>query len=74
MSPADRVLRNHRNEHLLFVGRLGFAVVVMALLVATLVWRYFDLQIRRHGDFVTLAERNRIHVRAIPPPRGLIFD
>jgi penicillin-binding protein 2 len=74
MSPADRFLRNHRNEHLLFVGRLGFAVVVMALLLAALVWRYFDLQISRHGDFVTLAERNRIHVRAIPPPRGLIFD
>ena len=74
MSPADRLLRNHRNEHLLFVGRLGFAVAMMALLAGTLVWRYFDLQINRHGDFVTLAERNRIHVRAIPPPRGLIFD
>ncbi|MBK6960591.1 MAG: penicillin-binding protein 2 [Gammaproteobacteria bacterium] len=74
MSPADRFLRNHRNEHLLFVGRLGFATAVMALMVGALVWRYFDLQISRHGDFVTLAERNRIHVRAIPPPRGLIFD
>lgn len=74
MNPTDRLLRNHRNEHLLFVGRFGFAVAVMALLVGTLIWRYFDLQINRHGDFVTLAERNRIHVRAIPPPRGLIFD
>jgi penicillin-binding protein 2 len=73
MNP-DRFLRNHRNEHLLFVGRLGFAAVVTAALVGVLVWRYFDLQVSRHGDFVTLAERNRIHVRAIPPPRGLIFD
>lgn len=74
MSPADRILRNHRDEHLLFVRRLGFAAAVMALMVGALVWRYFDLQISRHRDFVTLAERNRIHVRAIPPPRGLIFD
>ncbi|TAL04730.1 MAG: penicillin-binding protein 2 [Porticoccaceae bacterium] len=74
MSPADRFLRNHRNEHLLFVGRLGFATAVVAFMVGALVWRYFDLQISRHGDFVTLAERNRIHVRAIPPPRGLILD
>lgn len=43
MSPADRFLRNHRNEHLLFVGRLGFATAVMALMVGALVWRYFDL-------------------------------
>jgi len=71
---ADRLLRDHRREHRLFTGRLGFALLGMGLLLALLVWRYFDLQVLRHEDFVTRAERNRIHVRPIPPPRGLIFD
>ena len=74
MSPADLLLRDHRNEHLLFAGRLVFALLAMVVLLAVLVWRYFDLQVLRHEDFVTRADRNRIHVRAIPPPRGLIFD
>ncbi len=71
---ADRLLRDHRREHLLFRGRLMFSLLVMMLLLAVLIWRYFDLQVLRHEDFVTRAERNRIHVRAIPPTRGLIFD
>ncbi|GMU45487.1 MAG: penicillin-binding protein 2 [Porticoccaceae bacterium] len=71
---ADRLLRDHRREHRLFAGRLGLALLGMGLLFTLLVWRYFDLQVLRHEDFVTRAERNRIHVRAIPPPRGLIFD
>lgn len=74
MSAADRLLRDHRNEHLLFAGRLVFALLAMAVMLVVLVWRYFDLQVLRHEDFVTRADRNRIHVRAIPPPRGLIFD
>lgn len=71
---ADRLLRDHRREHRLFAGRLGLALLGMGLLFTLLAWRYFDLQVLRHEDFVTRAERNRIHVRAIPPPRGLIFD
>lgn len=71
---ADRLLRDRRREHRLFAGRLGIALLGMGVLVVVLVWRYFDLQVLRHEDFVTRAERNRIHVRAIPPPRGLIFD
>ncbi len=74
MSAADRLLRDHRNEHLLFAGRLVFALLAMVGLLGVLIWRYFDLQVLRHEDFVTRADRNRIHVRAIPPPRGLIFD
>lgn len=74
MTAPDRVLRDYRNEHLLFAGRLLFAALVVVLMLALLIWRYFDLQVLRHDDFVTRADRNRIHVRAIPPPRGLIFD
>lgn len=71
---TDQLLRDDRRERRLFAGRLLVALLGMAALAGLLVWRYFDLQVVRHEDFVTRAERNRIHARAIPPPRGLIFD
>src|SRR5690606_37792028 len=71
---TDQLLRDDRRERQLFAGRLLVALLGMAALAGLLVWRYFDLQVVRHEDFVTRAERNRIHARAIPPPRGLIFD
>lgn len=66
--------KNHQHEHLIYVGRAGFAILGMMVLVGVLVWRYHDLQINRYEDFVTLSDQNRIHARAVPPPRGLIFD
>ncbi len=55
-------------------GRLLFAGVVALLATAVLVVRYSHLQIERHHDFVTRADNNRIQVRQVAPPRGLIFD
>lgn len=54
--------------------RLLFAGVVALLTTAVLVVRYSHLQIERHHDFVTRADNNRIQVRQVAPPRGLIFD
>ena len=71
---ADRTLKNPFREARLFFGRIVFAMLVVALLLGVVVWRYYQLQVVRHQDFVTQAENNRVHVRAIPPPRGLIFD
>ena len=36
--------------------------------------RYFDLQVNRHQDFVTQSDNNRVLMRPVSPPRGLIFD
>lgn len=55
-------------------GRLLFAGAVALLAIAVLVVRYSHLQIERHHDFVTRADNNRIQVRQVAPPRGLIFD
>lgn len=66
--------KNHQNEHLIYAGRAGFAVLILVIVVGVLVWRYHDLQVNRYQDFVTLSDQNRIHARAVPPPRGLIFD
>jgi penicillin-binding protein 2 len=37
-------------------------------------WRMKQLQIDQAEEFRLLAEENRINMRLIPPPRGLIFD
>jgi len=67
-------LKNPQWESRLYVARASFTLLVVLLLLGILLWRYHDLQINRHQDFATLADNNRIHVRALPPARGLIYD
>jgi penicillin-binding protein 2 len=43
-------------------------------LTSIVLFRYFDLQINRHLDYVTNSNKNRIHIRSVAPTRGLIFD
>ena len=43
-------------------------------LMGVLGWRMKQLQIDQAEEFRLLAEENRINMRLIPPPRGLIFD
>ncbi|MEQ9210755.1 MAG: hypothetical protein RLN96_13140 [Pseudomonadales bacterium] len=52
---------------------MGLALLLACLLVALLL-RYYDLQIKDHLRYATLSDENRVHVRAVPPTRGLIFD
>lgn len=48
------------------------ALIITVLAVA--VARLYYLQVIRHHEFAQLAERNRIRIRRIPAPRGLVFD
>lgn len=70
----DREMKDLQREHRLYLGRvLAVACIVLSIMVG-LVWRYYHLQITRYNDFVTLSERNRVHVQPLPPTRGLIYD
>jgi len=55
-------------------GRLAVAALLIVVGSAVLVARYSHLQIVRHSDYVTRADNNRIQVRPVAAPRGLIFD
>ncbi len=70
----DRVLKNTYWEARLYAVRISVAVLALLIMMGALVWRYYDLQISRHDEFATMAANNRIHVRAVAPARGLIFD
>lgn len=70
----NNTFKNWQWEARLFLVRAIFALTAVLLLLGVLLWRYYDLQVTRHQDFATLADNNRIHVRALPPARGLIYD
>lgn len=67
-------LKDHSLESRLFMRRalVGFACTL--LLSGVLAGRLFYLQVVRHDVYVTLSDKNRIHVQSVPPTRGLIHD
>lgn len=66
--------KDHQREAKLFRRRVLVMAVFMLLLVSTLVYRYYDLQIVNYEEYATQSDRNRVHVQPVPPTRGLIFD
>ena len=72
MSP--RALKDTHGEVTRFGVRAltGFALIVLAL--AVLGGRFWFLQVMRHDEFSTRSLANSVHLRHLPPPRGLIYD
>ncbi len=70
----DLEMKDLRREYRLYFGRVLVAACAVLAVMGGLVWRYYHLQITRHNDFATMSERNRVHVRPLPPTRGLIYD
>ena len=58
----------------LFTSRLAITLLGVLLLSLIIIFRYADLQVSQHQDFVTQSDNNRVHVRPSPPSRGLIYD
>lgn len=74
MKPQDRHLKNRDVESRRFRRRAvtGFVLIVLSLLA--LGGRFFWLQVLHHDAFASRARSNRVHVHALGPPRGLIYD
>jgi penicillin-binding protein 2 len=70
----DQQFKDHQSEAKLFRSRVVVMVLFMLLLVSTVVYRYYDLQIVNYEEYATQSDRNRVHVQPVPPTRGLIFD
>ncbi|WP_330926471.1 penicillin-binding protein 2 [Candidatus Sororendozoicomonas aggregata] len=71
--PAD-AFKDHKAEARLVNTRVWIAVVLMLLLVCGLISRLFYLQVIRHSEMSVQSDENRVHLRPIPPTRGLIYD
>ena len=70
----DNSISDPRQEMRVFSMRVMLSVFIVLGLTSIVLYRYFDLQINRHLDYVTNSNKNRIHIRSIAPTRGLIFD
>lgn len=67
-------LKDHFRETRLFTNRAIVALVVTVVSMLVLVGRLINLQIVEHAHYAGLSDQNRVHIRAVPPTRGLIFD
>lgn len=67
-------LRNTNQEKELFRRRSFVAIIAVILITATLVGRFYYLQIIEHEAYTTISDRNRVQVQPVPPTRGLIYD
>ena len=50
----------------------GFAIMLALVLVVA--GRFVYLQVYQHAEYATQARANRVRLRHLPPPRGLIYD
>jgi penicillin-binding protein 2 len=69
-----RSIKDTRSESALFRRRAVVGFVLILLCFGLLISRYMHLQVTRHDEFVTRSTNNSVKPRAIPPPRGLIYD
>ncbi len=67
-------LKDHFRETRLFSSRAMVALVFTIALMLVLVARLVDLQVIKHATYTVLSDQNRVHIAALPPTRGLIFD
>ncbi len=55
-------------------SRIGVLLALMAVTLALALARLYYLQVIKHREMAELADRNRIRIRRLPAPRGLVFD
>jgi penicillin-binding protein 2 len=67
-------LKDHHREKRVFINRTVLAGLIVALLAAVLLARYFFLQVDQNELYRTLSDKNRMQLQSVVPTRGLIFD
>ncbi|MBL7002644.1 MAG: penicillin-binding protein 2 [Gammaproteobacteria bacterium] len=67
-------IKNDHHEKQLIKWRLVLSALLVFAMLCIIAVRLYVLQILDHQHFTTLADSNRVHIKALPPTRGLIFD
>ncbi|HET8730730.1 MAG TPA: penicillin-binding protein 2, partial [Moraxellaceae bacterium] len=67
-------LKDNQQEAALFRRRATAASVFVLAMFLVLLGRYFHLQVNQFDTYSTMSENNRVHLEAISPPRGFIYD
>ncbi|NOX92139.1 MAG: penicillin-binding protein 2 [Gammaproteobacteria bacterium] len=71
---SHSTLKDHFRETRLFTNRAVIALLLVAALMILLLVRLFYLQVLQHDTYSVQSDNNRVHIRAVPPTRGLIYD
>lgn len=66
--------KDHKSEARMFKRRVVFSIFSLFILIAVLVFRFYDLQVSSYESYVTQSDKNRLQVRPVAPNRGLFFD
>jgi len=74
MPPVRDALSDTSREYAIVRARLIASALLIAGLLATLVYRYYDLQVRHYAQYLTQSDNNRIRIQTVAPRRGLITD
>jgi penicillin-binding protein 2 len=74
MSRNNITLKDNQQEAALFRRRATVAAGFVLLMFLVLLGRYYYLQVIQYETYSTLSENNRVHLEAISPPRGFIYD
>jgi penicillin-binding protein 2 len=72
--PKPFALKDNQLEAGLFRRRAMVASGFVLLMFFVLIGRYYYLQVVQYDTYATLSENNRVHLEAISPPRGFIYD
>jgi len=54
--------------------RIAILTALVAIVFSVVCVRLYYLQVLRHQELSELADRNRIRIRRVPAPRGLVYD
>ena len=69
-----QALKDPYAEKRIYTSRTIVSAMLMLVLIAVVVGRYFSLQISQHEAYQTQSDRNRVQLQPVPPKRGLIYD
>ena len=72
--PTRIPLKDNQQEADLFRRRAIVSAAFVLVMILLLFVRYYYLQVIQYRTYATLSESNRVHLDAIAPPRGYIYD
>ena len=67
-------MTDHLDQNKTFSRRVALLLGGKAVLLSSIAWRMYDLQVREGKRYALLADENRINTRLLLPPRGRILD
>ncbi|MCV2883972.1 penicillin-binding protein 2 [Aestuariibacter sp. AA17] len=67
-------IKDHTAEANLFARRSVIALAIVSVMMMMLISNLYYLQVKRHEDYQTRSNGNRIKVLPVAPNRGLIYD